>query len=402
MDHSDITRRNFLRAGAAAGLTASLAMAARTAIGADAAPKPVAAPGSIDKLRIGLIGTGNRMKTAHVLALKATDQPMEVVAACDVRENHVKMAVDKLGKNVPTYADYQKLLANPDVNTVIIATPNMFHKEIVIAALQAGKHVLCEKPIATNIEEAHAMRAAAASAPSQVLMFGLQRRFSAQNELLRKLIDEGNIGKPKYLVAVECRGDWNSGDVWQYTDPKTGKPRNWRMFQRATGGTLNEFSCHMIDICNWLAGSLPQKVSGSGGISVYNDGRDTWDHANAVCHHADGLQVVHSLCMFGPNRSDLEIIGDEGSITSSSKEIVLTRKNRQPSLEKIEIPPGEKRGKGGADNAVLKLYKDFVECVRTGKKPLADAERAMATSKVCWLAEASAARGQEVKWDDLG
>src|SRR5207249_2856918 len=153
----------------------------------------------------------------------------------------------------------QKLLDNRDINAVLIATPNCVHKECVLAALAAGKHVMCEKPMAVSIEECNAMTQAAKERPELVVLYTMQLRYSPRFQVMRQTIEQGKIGKPKHLLFAEFRGDWNRGDVWQYDDPKRGKI-NWRFSHAASGGTLNEKVCHYFDILHWMVGETPARV----------------------------------------------------------------------------------------------------------------------------------------------
>jgi predicted dehydrogenase len=309
-------------------------------------------------------------------------------------------------------SDYQKLLDNSDVNAVVIASPNLFHKEMLNAALQAGKHVLCEKPTGVGPEQAADMKRMAESAKT-VVMFGMQYRHNPRPRQVQELIEQGKIGKPRYVVQSVSRGDWNlSPNVWRYTDPKMfgGKPQNWRFFHSASGGTLNEFSCHYFDLLHWFAGSpTPSAVSGDGGISVYTDGRDTWDHASVTLTYPNGVKAVHTLSLFGTGRGDVTVMGEEGSIVMVGEQFQIVSAPRKKGKksgasgsreEDIELDAKTRKSRGGADSAVLALYDDFVQCVKTGKKPDADAARAVTASRTCWLAELSATKRAEVKWDD--
>lgn len=402
MDLPVVSRRSVLTA-AALGAVASVT---RPLSAADV--QPANAPSSDGKsalLRWGVIGTGTRGGWTHVPVLKEAPQS-ETIALCDVSEQRLKAAAERVGHPVTTYSDYQKLLANPDVNAVVIAVPNMFHKEILLAAIAARKHVLCEKPAGTTTEEGLAMKAAVESAKT-VVMFGMQYRNVPKHQKIAELIAKGEIGKPKYLVQNCCRGDWNtSSNVWQFADPKLGgKPMNWRYSHTATGGSLNEFSCHYFDLLNWYAGGIPQRISADGGISVYHDGRDTWDHATVTIQYPDDVTAVHTLCLFGPSRADLSIMGTEGTIETTSKETLrLTRPSNTGAksgakIQEISLDQGPKPH--SADHPTLTLYQDFLTCIQTGKKPEASIDRALAACRTCWLAELASDRKTELKWDEL-
>jgi predicted dehydrogenase len=355
-------------------------------------------------LRWGIIGTGTRGAFTHIPTLKEAPDS-ELLALCDVSEERLQTAAAKVAHPVTTYADYQKLLANPDINAVVIATPNLLHREMLAAAIQAGKHVLCEKPAGASPTDAIEMEQSAGSTKN-VLMFGMQYRNSPKSRKFTELVSSGHIGKPRYMIQNCSRGDWNlSPNVWRFADPnRHGDLVNWRFAHAASGGTLNEFSCHYLDLLHGYAGGLPEAISCEGGISVYHDGRDTWDHATVTLKYSNDLTAVHTLCLFGQGHADLQIIGDEGSIESVGDSFKFTQfvtrqgKKKSSKVQKIELnePPSH-----GVDNAVLELYKDFLVCVQTGKKPDASPARALAASRTCWLAEAASDRKAEVKWDEL-
>ena len=403
MDRATLSRRNLLAATAAAaiaGLTHPLSAAdAQSAAGPSGGSATAV-------LKWGVIGTGTRGGWTHIPVLKEAPQS-QTIALCDVSEQRLQAAAGRVGHPVETYSDYQKLLANPDVNAVVIAVPNMFHKEILLAAIAAGKHVLCEKPAGASPSDAAEMKAAVESAKT-VVMFGMQYRNNAKQQKIADLIAKGEIGKPKYLIQNCSRGDWNlSPNVWQYADPKLGgKPMNWRFSHAATGGTLNEFSCHYFDLLHWYAAGVPERVSADGGISVYHNGRDTWDHASVTLHYPDDVTAVHTLCLFGPSRADLSMMGTEGSIETAPKDVLRLTRFAKPGTKggaKIqEINPDETHQPHSADRATLTLYQDFLACVQTGKKPDASIDRALAACRTCWLAELASERKTEVKWDELG
>jgi predicted dehydrogenase len=388
MNHP-ITRRSFV-AGAAAAAVAATATRLRAAQPAE----PV--------LRWGIIGTGTRGAFTHIPVLKEAPAS-QLVALCDVSQERLRAAAGRAPDKVATYSDYQQLLASPDVNAVVIATPNLLHREMLLAALQAGKHVLCEKPAGVTPADASAMLAAAESART-VVMFGMQYRNNPRQQRIAQLLSSGRIGKPRYLVQNCSRGDWNhSANVWQYPDPKVngGKPGNWRFSHAATGGTLNEYDCHYFDLLHGMAGALPERVSCDGGITVYHDGRDTWDHATVTMNYPGGVTAVHTLCLFGPGRNELRVMGEEGSLETDGEVLRVTNPARRGSKARSQEIQPEPAPRKSADLATLRLYEDFVECVRNGKKPDASPARAAAASRTCWLAELAADRRAQVKWEDL-
>lgn len=396
---SGIDRRSFLVGAAAAGVAAAGAKSV------PAAEATATGGGNNATLKWGIIGTGTRGAYTHIPVLKEAPES-QIVALCDIAEDRLNRAAGSVGHPVQTFKEYQKLIDSADVNALVIAVPNLLHREVLDAAIKSGKHILCEKPAGANMADAAAMKKMVDGA-KQVVMFGMQYRNSAKQRLIYETIQSGKIGKPKYLVQNCSRGDWNlSPNVWRYSDPKVlnGQPVNWRFSQTASGGTLNEFSCHYLDLLHGMVGALPTKISANGGIAVYKDGRDTWDYASVTMTYPDGVTAVHTLSLFGPGRSDVTIMGDEGFIEDRDKLTLVTygkgADNRgRPQRKQQELKPQEPEGHA-ADRATLALYQDFLQCVKTGKKPDANIDRAVAASRTCWLAELASDRHTEVNWND--
>jgi len=387
MRRIEASRRGFL-AGTAAVLSLGALVPAVFAQDQSNEPKN-------KEFRFGIIGVGHRGANAHLPAIKGFEE-MQILGVCDVMETHLKKAMDRVGSEATAYTDYQKLLGNPDINAVMIATPNMFHSEMVIAALQAGKHVVCEKPMAVNYDQCKAMKEAEEKT-DRVVLYTMQLRYSAHYQELRKQIEAGKIGKPKHMTYVEHRGDWYR-DAWKYPDAKIGKPVNWRFSQTASGGTLSEKVCHYFDILHWMAGGLPKQISCNGGIAVYKDGRDTWDHAATTLLYENDLMASHDLCMYAPQRHDFQVIGDEGAITVLDNSLLFQKGNQK---EEIALPAEVKHGEPGEETAVNRMYKDFMACVREKKRPWMNAEKAMASAKTALLGELSASRAAVVSWDAI-
>jgi predicted dehydrogenase len=404
-EETKLSRRTMLSAAALGALAVGTG-AVRAATDAQPGGAPSGRTAKADAtLRWGVIGTGTRGGWTHIPVLKEAPES-QTIALCDVSDERLQAAAKRVDHPVATYSDYQKLLANPDVNAVVIAVPNLLHREILQAAIQAGKHVLCEKPAGATPADARAMKQMVDAART-VVMFGMQYRNNPNQQKMAEVVQSGRIGKPRYMVQTCSRGDWNlKPSVWRYSDPKVlgGKPVNWRFSQTASGGTLNEFSCHYLDLLHWYAGGLPERILADGGISVYHDGRDTWDHASVTLLYPDGLTAIHTLCLFGPGRADLTIAGTEGSIETAPKGVLKLTQFSNPGskggqrIQEIQVdqPP-----RHSADHSTLTLYEDFLACVKTGKRPDANVDRAVAASRTCWLAELASDRKAEVKWDEV-
>ncbi|MEK7475670.1 MAG: Gfo/Idh/MocA family oxidoreductase [Candidatus Coatesbacteria bacterium] len=198
-------------------------------------------------LRVGIIGTGGIAQT-HLQGYKESEG-VEVVAACDVREEAARSTAQKW--NIPNvYTDYRKMFKEQKLDLVSVATPNAFHMAPTVAALQAGCHVLCEKPIAMNAREGAIMCAAAKKA-RRMLDIGLNCRFIPGNQALKKFVVAGELGKIYYVRVQALR--------------RRGIP-GWGAFTRkdmSGGGPLIDIGVHQLDLALWLMGH-PEPVSVTG------------------------------------------------------------------------------------------------------------------------------------------
>lgn len=213
----------------------------------------------IKKINVGLIGAGF-MGKAHVVAYSNMPKffwPAPAVPVlkivCDVEEEIAKEAKDRFGFE-EAVTDWKAVVNNPDIDVVSICTPNDSHAEIAIAALEAGKHVYCEKPIASTHQDAKAMSEAAEKAAKKgiISMCAYQYRRVPALVLAKKFIDEGSIGEI-LNVRAQYLQSWSA-------DPDS--PLSWR-FQKAIAGagTLGDIATHVIDISQYLAGNISEVVS---------------------------------------------------------------------------------------------------------------------------------------------
>jgi predicted dehydrogenase len=252
-------------------------------------------------LRVGVIGAGwpgQRHAEGYLASGLA-----QVVAVSDLEATR-RAAFAKEYAVPKTYADYNDLLADPEVEAVSVALPNFLHAPATIAALEAGKHVLCEKPPAVTLAEARAM-AETAERQGLVLAFAHQRRFSPSSEALRQQLASGALGDIYHSRAVWTR-TWGVplGVGGWFTDPA-----------RAGGGSLIDIGIHVMDL-GWFLMGCPTPVTVSG--QVYNkfpEQTKTDDSAFALIRFADGrsLQVESSWVLVQEqDQMSVHLYGTEG------------------------------------------------------------------------------------------
>lgn len=247
-------------------------------------------------LGIGVIGLG-AIGGKHVGMLKNLREA-NIVGVSDLNQDLVNKTV--AGTSIQGYTDYRELLARPDLEAVIIATPDHLHKDITIEAAQAGKHILVEKPIATTVEDGEAM-IAAAKAANVKLMVGFTLRFVPHYVQAREIIQSGKLGK---IVSVYSR----RMNVITQADRLGGRI-----------GVLHFLGIHDFDLLHWLLGVEPDQVYSAESTSVEkrhpqeNETFNTFKFKDGtlVCAHIGwNLTTAHP----GGRDFKLTVIGDKGSL----------------------------------------------------------------------------------------
>jgi predicted dehydrogenase len=210
------------------------------------------------KLNVGLIGCGGIATSAHVPALQRLAALVRVRNVCDIRPAVAEHVAELFGSAWTT--DYRLLLEDPHIDAVVITTPEFLHAEQTIAAVEAGKHVLCEKPMARTLAEADAMIAAAQAAGVQ-LMIAHSRRFTGRYRRAHELLEAGVIGEPVLVRENERRPRLAGPGVpvsgWR---PDPQKETTWYTQAQYAAGTAFHIGVHEMDLLRWFAGSEARSV----------------------------------------------------------------------------------------------------------------------------------------------
>ncbi len=384
----ETSRRSFL-VGAAASVTAAGASGLQAQ-----GEKPI---------RLAIIGTGHRA-WAHLAILKSLPG-FQVVALADPTPENLDRAAN-LAPGAKTYADYRKLLAErKDVDAVLVCTPNFLHAEPTIAALERGLPVLCEKPMATRIEEANRMIEASRKS-GKLLYIGFQKRLVPVTAKMQQLVAAGEIGAIQLVSGNLFRGDWNPRS-WKYTDPKTGVSTNWRYLTFTEGSALLEDGIHEIDSLNWMINDRAVRVTASGGNNVYKD-RETVDHVSTIVEYASGVKLSFELCLFapqsGPTGRRMVLIGSEGVMYPENGKVVIRKRSGGPrvvDVENVTVPAAGDAGGSAQDPETYRQYLLFAESLRANKPPLVGPEAAKNAIKIVLLAEKSLREHRVLSWNDL-
>ncbi len=197
-------------------------------------------------INIGIIGSGGIAQAQHMPAYARLTDKAQIVAVADANEETARSAAEKFGAQ-RWFTDYRELLAMSEIDAVSVCTPNFMHMEPTIAALESGKHVLCEKPLARNADEARKM-VEASRRSGKILQVALQWRFTGVAQFLHRYIGEGNLGDVYFARARALR--------------RRGIP-GWGVFidkEKQGGGPLIDIGVHILDATLWLMG-YPKPVS---------------------------------------------------------------------------------------------------------------------------------------------
>ncbi len=244
--------------------------------------------------RWGILGPGFVATRAMIPALQHSENAQVLAVASRSRERAATSAVQFGIEH--TYSDYQDLLNDPDVDIVYISLPNHLHHEWTIRAAEAGKHVLCEKPLALNPNECDNMIAACQQA-EVLLMEAVMYRFHPRMQALKHLIDAGEIGDVRFLHAA-------------FSFPFSA-PHNYRTFPEYGGGALLDVGSYCINAARWFMAGEPQSAQ-----AYISYSRDIDVNVDALLRF-DGERVAHIQCSFAAAEHQvLEIVGSEGAITA--------------------------------------------------------------------------------------
>jgi len=350
----------------------------------------------LDKLRIGMIGVAGRGGLwCH---WHQPDKRSVVVAGADPDEGFLAKFGGELDNKAFVTTDFRRLLERDDIDAVAVTSPDYCHEEQATLALQAGKHVFCEKPLAITIEGCDRMLAAYRESGKK-LMCGFNMRYMNIFRVMKEVIDSGVIGEVK---AAWVRHFVGYGGHFYYHD--------WHARRDRTTSLLLQKGAHDIDMVHWLTGRYTQRVAAFGGLDYY--GGDRPDDLTCpacpdrrTCPDAQGAWPGHELCAFrrevdvednqvvimmlegGIKASYLQchftpdyhrnyvVIGTEGRVENSEPEgkvwVKLRRRFGYKALadRTYDVKPAE-GGHGGADPVITE---DFLDMVLEDKPPVATA-----------------------------
>ena len=262
-------------------------------------------------INIGVIGTGGRGKGIIKLLNKISG--FNVIACCDVIPLRLKEGFSLLkDKNAKSYTDYKQLLDNRDIDAVLVSTPLSTHSKIAFDALDADKHVYCEKTLAKGVSDTVRL-VTKCEQTKKIFQTGHQYHSSRMYSELVNLIEDGKVGK---ITSIESQ--WNRNGDWRkpVPDQKLERQINWRMYREYSSGLLAELSSHQIDFANWVLKGTPKQAIGFGGIDHWKDGRETYDNIKVVYEYDKGVKASYTcLTSNAMEGYRIMVMGDKGTLT---------------------------------------------------------------------------------------
>lgn len=304
-----------------------------------------------DQIQVALIGAGG-MGTAD--ANTAITVPgVKLVAACDLYDGRLADAKKKWGNDIFTTRNYNEILDRKDIDAVIIAVPDFWHKEISVAAMNKGKSVYCEKPMVHDVSEGPAVVEAQKRNGKVVYQVGSQGMSSLGNEKARQLLKDGAIGKLNYAEGFWAR--MSPTGAWQYPIPADASTKTvdwdaylknapkrafdplrffrWRNYKDYGTGVSGDLFVHLFSSLHLVTGSIgPNKVMATGGLRYWKDGREVpdimlgmFDYPETAIHPAFNLSLRVNFVDGTGGTNYLRMVGSEGSMTVEWDRVTLYR-----------------------------------------------------------------------------
>lgn len=373
LSRSYFTRRNFLK-NASLG-AAALALGPLTLRGAS---------GANDRINLGMIGTGDRAQALLSEILRAAkSQNVQVTAVCDVWKKNRESTAARIGNasssQPRTSSQFQELLALPDVDAVVIATPDFGHTPIMLEALAAGKDVYIEKPMSLDLNLAN-KALALARAKKCIVQVGTQRRSDGRHLAAAQEVASGVLGKLNRIsVAVhfnharwarpyaDCLAadvDWPAFLLGQGTMPFDAKLlRRWQLYRFCTNGIPGLWLPHFADLVCFLTGTkYPSRAVSLGGTYVWQDGREHPDTFHTVLEYPEGFLFDFAMDLGNAAGSHFRLHGTEATLDMDNW--IITREGS------TNDKPAEPRKITGVP--VTPHMENWLECLRSRKLPAAD------------------------------
>lgn len=400
-----------------------------------------------DHVQIALIGAGIRGQQDCANALEVPNT--RLIAVADCYDGRLKHAREKWGEQVFVTRDYREVLARPDIDAVIVATPDHWHKQVAIDAMLAGKHVYLEKPMIHLYSDGPAI-IETAHKTGRILQVGSQRVSNILYAKAKELLNSGAIGKLNLVNAFWDRSSFMG--AWSYTVPPDASPETcdwqrflgsapripwspehffqWRKWTDYGSGVAGDLFVHLFSGTHFITGSHgPTRAMASGGLRFWKDGRNVPDVMVAIFDYPEQFNLTLRVNQIAGGREAEGFLftGSEGTMEISSAGLTLTRyvAPKDPGMtidtfsmdqqrlykEKYLAKYPETANPGITDNAVetfvlprnyndtVDHFKNFFHSVRAGSAPVEDCVFGFRAAGAALLSNLSMDRKSVVHWD---
>jgi predicted dehydrogenase len=436
------SRRQFLQRAAG---TAGAALAAKTVL---LDPEPLwsspQATSAGDRVHFGIVGVG--MEGSSLLSTAILLPDVECVAACDLYDGRHELAKEIVGKPIRTTRQYKELLDDKNIEAIIVAVPDHWHKQVVVDALAAGKDVYCEKPMSHSPADGLQM-VEAAKKGDRIVQIGAQRTSSVLCAKAKELYDQGAIGELNLVEGSLGRNDPTG--AWEYPPPPDLSPENldwdtwlgtapkkpfdpylfarWRCWKEYGTGLAGDLLVHLISGMQFVLGinEAPQRASAFGGIYRWKDGRNTPD-VHPVLFEYKNIPVYMRLTLGTETAEVTRFMGSKGIIELTEFAVTYTPQagtDLAPSYYTTSFParlrnaylkqwheehdpkPGQEPApetityKGDDYDDLRPHLWRFFQAVRSRKPVLQDAVFGHHAALACHMANESYYRKKPVYWD---
>ncbi len=434
-----MNRREFVwRTGAGAAV-----IALNNEVDADA-PQQTSAS---DRIAVGVIGTGARSQ--ELMQAVMANPGTQIVAACDAYQGRLARTQERTRGSAKPVKDYHEILGDKSIDVVVIATPDHWHKTMVVEALNAGKDVYCEKPLTYTIDDGNEIFAAVKKS-GRILQVGSQGMSSAIQRKAREIIQSGRLGKITLLRAFYNRN--TASGAWLYPIPPDANPQTvnwdmflgpapkkafslerffrWRCYWDYSGGIATDLFVHLCTTIHFLMGAkAPNTVIGMGELYRWKDTHEVPDTVNGIMEYPEGFTVSLSSTFNNQmsGEGSFQILGTEGSlllgdglrfmperlyednrwITASWPSPLEREYYDRPDIRQAEMPgtreprvlPGEELYVEEGLDATTLHFRNFFKSVRTRQQPEEDALAGHRAAACAHMVNLSIRQKHAIQWD---
>ncbi|MDE0103663.1 MAG: Gfo/Idh/MocA family oxidoreductase [Bryobacterales bacterium] len=362
-----------------------------------------------DTVRLALIGSGGRGR--RVMTEFMRDPNLKVHAVCDVYEPNLEQGLSAAGPGTKAYRDYRRVLDDPEVDAVLIATPEHWHHRMTLDAMAAGKDVYVEKPLCHTPEEGQEL-VAAQRVSDRVVQVGMQRRSYNLYLEARDLRRDGKLGTVRMVRTywlnsrTQPRRDEFRGPIdWQgWLGPAPAVPQdpltffNWRSLSAYSGGIAQDQGCHIFDSIHLIMDAgYPVSVNATA-LSPHVEGMDTPESVVVAAEYPNDFLAVFTInynaMRYAMRADQLNCYDGDLARLDIGREFLRVFPRDAP-----ETPEFAKEQPGGFAQATIDHVMNFLHCVRTRDTPRATIEKGFQAALIVQLANISLAEGRKVRWD---